>query len=152
MTNRVWIEVKRYVEEQEVSLLKKTIPAHINSDWHTEKCREAYLKWLGLQKDYKIRWPNSCDVCNGNGVISYRENLAPHGEGPWMCEAQDVCDKCTGQGKCARCGTLMDEDWSVEGDELCTFCGWNWGRKPDDAGPYDFECSCWHHSDYPPHQ
>jgi hypothetical protein len=104
---------------------------------HTDKCKQQQRKEQWARDTFTELYPNHCPICNGWGVHSYIENLAPHGEGFWGCQMSEPCG-CTEQGLCGRCRMPgLDKD-TLEGP--CRFCGWNY----DDGMPYEFSdyCDC----------
>lgn len=112
---------------------------------HTEKCMEWQRSYDQEIAAFAAKYPNYCRACGGTGIVSYQENLAPHGEGPWMHEMQDACEACF--GKCPRCGRpLPDDDAEVDsfyaGELACGECGFTVGKQGQDSAPYQLECLC----------
>lgn len=101
---------------------------------HVADCMSRVRDWNKLMDAY----PNVCATCLGSGLVSYMENLAPHGEGTWNCEMTDACDCWTydDTGRCPVCAGELTED-DLERDELdnptwyciSPFCNWNSNKE-----------------------
>ncbi len=107
--------------------------------YHTPECLVAYRKWQAEYTAFTDKYPGLCGDCGGQGGKHW-------GGTYWEPPSFDECDACVCQGKCARCG---EEGLNPDGeDDPCTFCGWNWGKNPDDIAPY-WECwGCLPEPDY----
>jgi ribosomal protein S27AE len=88
---------------------------------------KAYRRWLK-------KWPHACPRCAGTGTIYFPGNW----DEPPSLEA---CSLCTEEGKCPRCGKVV-EAW-LDGDEIkvCPHCGWDMADEKT-HGPQPPECLC----------
>jgi hypothetical protein len=114
---------------------------------HTAHCIQETARSNQAIEAYKRAWPNYCQHCNGEGVITTYEDPSPPGValGSGFYRFDDPCEQCTEKGLCPRCGSVA---WHIvdptEIPEIpCTTCGWSWGKNEGDVMPAPYECSCY---------
>jgi hypothetical protein len=113
---------------------------------HTTKCKEAQHRYEQELAAFEHKYPDYCRMCGGTGVVSNTENLAPFGEGPWMCTSEEACDAC--EGRCPRCGHPVPNDDKesesfLNGERACEQCGFVLGDSKQESAPNQPECLCW---------
>lgn len=124
---------------------------------HTESCLKYQARLKRAHDEYVAKWPKYCTSCGGFGEVHWYENASPLGSGEnWPMECGDVCEVCSGDGKCPRCGEqAWNNDELETWDTPCPHCGWKPG---DDGCPdlWDGMCGCYEEqaeeffNDYPP--
>ena len=92
-------------------------------EWHTLKCAQREIEMFKRYNDWAEQWPNFCHGCGARGIVSWEENMSPHGSGErWMMEQEEPCNRCIApddieQMVCPRCGECLYEWIAKEWDE-----------------------------------
>lgn len=108
---------------------------------HTARCDANRGSWAEMRAEYVAKWPKSCRKCDASGGMEVSDRV-PYGSTWVSMPSTEPCPECMEQGKCPRCGfTGMSEDW--ETPTPCAQCGWQWGDKPGDRCPPEWDCDCW---------
>lgn len=100
---------------------------------HDNHCVKAQRE----QANYDKKWPHYCQKCQGNGILTWRENMSPLGSGEyWPMDMAEPCDDC--MKECPRC---RSKDVEMDADEnfvRCKNCKW----EPRMGGRPEVECWC----------
>jgi predicted RNA-binding Zn-ribbon protein involved in translation (DUF1610 family) len=115
---------------------------------HRDSCRGSIppLSILYLDvKEYKLKWPNYCQTCNGWGGSTYTYDPSPKGVGlssGYMIETEP-CSDCIDAFICPRCGAY-NEAWLRNADTTspCENCGFE--EMETEGLPEEPECYCWY--------
>ncbi len=92
---------------------------------HSPACLELRCSQVRAREAYLMRWPHACLFCSGTGAKEYPATQ-------WDPSETDTCPRCTGKGRCPRCGHealsyLYPEYSMFEPDNgPCFNCGWNY--------------------------
>lgn len=111
-------------------------------EWHSQLCRQDREKYERLVKEFKDKYPDYCETCQGWGFFEETYDPSPPGVSlsPGYLTDREPCPDCQEEGLCPRCKA------PITGRELyCEECDWHWH---DSGMPMAPECSCWHTRPY----
>lgn len=108
------------------------------------------------QLAWEEMWPSHCKKCEGTGTGQGGGDWVDYGSTQVQLPSDpEPCPDCIENGKCPRCGEVLDcsiddfNDW-LENERPCPLCGWHHGQEPTDyrpSGDYDAPDE-WLHSAY----